>query len=292
MPRLLNDKRILHLIKILGRLGNLFNRGTGEIGFVLTKALRKSPGQVLFSKHLPIMAVFHHRWIWVAFVLLFSLFTNGYTKAITNKRSPRDNTRYTVHEKPPELVVNANPDGVKVQAKPSKLQVIAYPHLQPFHPFEHTAVLGPHSPPVNIGPNAPPVHIAAHVPAVHLSPRVPSLHFGTNAPLLHVRPHVPFVHMTPPLRAINAITGPPVHVMSPSTVYHQSPIVFHQPHFAYPGYGYGGGFYGRQVFILDLLSLTLQKKYILKYQKEKKFWYCCLFLLVLFLTLIIAAKSL
>ena len=39
-------------------------------------------------------------------------------------------TRFTVHEKPPELVVNAGPEGVKVQAKPSKLQVIEYPHHQ------------------------------------------------------------------------------------------------------------------------------------------------------------------
>lgn len=157
----------------------------------------------------------------------------------------RSTDGYTVHEKPPELVVNADTEGVKVQARPSKLQVIAYPHLQGFHPYEHTAVLGPHSPPVNIGPNAPPVHIGPHVPAVHLSPRVPSLHFGTNAPLLHVRPHAPFVHMTPPLPAVHALTGPPVHVVSPSTVYHQPPIVFHQPHFAYPGYGYNGGYYGR-----------------------------------------------
>ncbi|KAK3703953.1 hypothetical protein QZH41_003850 [Actinostola sp. cb2023] len=157
----------------------------------------------------------------------------------------RDADGYTVHEKPPELIVNADTEGVQVQAKPSKLQVIAYPHLQGFHPFEHTAVLGPHSPPVNIGPNAPPVHIGPHVPAVHLSPRVPSLHFGTNAPLLHVRPHSPFIHMTPPLPAVHALTGPPVHVVSPSTVYHQPPIVFHQPHFGFPGYGYGGGFYGR-----------------------------------------------
>lgn len=172
------------------------------------------------------------------FVALFCLSNAGVIR--------RDADGYTVHERPPELVVNADTEGVKVQARPSKLQVIAYPHLQGFHPFEHTAVLGPHSPPVNIGPNAPPVHIGPHVPAVHLSPRVPSLHFGTNAPLLHVRPHAPFVHMTPPLSAVHALTGPPVHVVSPSTVYHQPPVVFHQPHFAYPGYGgYGGGFYGR-----------------------------------------------
>lgn len=55
---------------------------------------------------------------------------------------------------------------------------------------------------------------------------------------------MPFVHMTPPVHAVNALTGPPVHVMSPSTVYHQPPIVFHQPHFQYPGYGGFGGFGG------------------------------------------------
>ena len=35
--------------------------------------------------------------------------------------------KFTVHEKPPELIVNAGPEGVKVQARPSKLQVIEYP---------------------------------------------------------------------------------------------------------------------------------------------------------------------
>lgn len=194
-----------------------------------------------------------HRALWLCFVcvMVCHQIRDVYSTPMKNKRSPSRNTvRYTVHEKPPELVVNADPEGVQVQAKPSKLQVIAYPHLQPFHPFEHTSVLGPHSPPVNIGPNAPPVQIASHVPSIHMSPRVPSLHFGTNAPLLHVRPHMPFVHMTPPVHAINALTGPPVHVLSPSTVYHQPPILFHQPHFAYPGFGYGGfhggfgGFHG------------------------------------------------
>ena len=39
-------------------------------------------------------------------------------------------SHFTVHEKPPELVVNAGPEGVKVQAKPSKLQVVEYPGNQ------------------------------------------------------------------------------------------------------------------------------------------------------------------
>ena len=92
----------------------------------------------------PDMVAFRGLWLCVIGALLFSLTTGVYSKKAKEKRSPSKNTvRYTVHEKPPELVVNADPEGVKVQAKPSKLQVIAYPHLQGFSPYEHTAVLGP-----------------------------------------------------------------------------------------------------------------------------------------------------
>jgi len=198
----------------------------------------------------------------------------------------RAESRFTVHENPPELVVSASPEGVKVQAKPSKLQVIEYPHavvgqkrdgvrcfehdcegsrfdgagfdtghigrldgvgfvggfrghevscgfghLDSCGHDEHTTYVPSHTPPVHVGPNAPPIHVGPHVPAVHVGPHVPSIHYGTHAPIYHVGPHVPFVHMPPPVTTVHAgPMGPPIHVSSPPTVYHQPPVVYHMPH--------------------------------------------------------------
>ena len=59
--------------------------------------------------------------------LLAVLFAAVYARPYLDQNSE---SHFTVHEKPPELVVNAGPEGVKVQAKPSKLQVVEYPGQQ------------------------------------------------------------------------------------------------------------------------------------------------------------------
>ncbi|XP_048578595.1 uncharacterized protein LOC5512467 isoform X2 [Nematostella vectensis] len=165
---------------------------------------------------------------------------------------------YSVHEKPPELVVNADTDGVKPHfAHPGygyggyygKRSFIPedngrYRRDSPvrekrqwygWHPFPHTVNVGPHTPPIHVGPHYPPVHIGPHVPAVHIGPHVPVINVPSHVPAIHVRPHVPAVHLGPPIPIVNAGNHfPAVHVTSPPTIYHRPPIVIHQPHIVHP----------------------------------------------------------
>ena len=96
---------------------------------------------------------------------------------------------------------------------------------------DHTTYVHSHSPPVHIGPNAPPVHLGIHRAPIHIPPHVPQIHVNSHAPIRHIGPHSQYVHMPPSVPIVHAgPVAPPVHVSTPPNVYHQAPIVHHEPH--------------------------------------------------------------
>jgi len=169
-----------------------------------------------------------------------------------------ENAEFTVHEKPPELVVTASPEGVKVKARPSKLQVIEYPHTENAqkrdgggcyghdcggfggttdggHDFGAGGFGGGYG-----GADFGAGHAVGggdcgfghfdscvrHEHTTYVPSHTPPVHVGPNAPPIHVGPHVPAVHVGPHVPSIHYGTHAPIYHVGPHVPFvHMPPPV-------------------------------------------------------------------